>query len=301
MQSAIEFLKAGDTIGIMCPAGAVTAEKMEAMYRQLRQWGYNIKVGKTVGSSYFKYSATDAERLKDLQQMLDDTSIKAILFGRGGYGCVRIIDDLDFTQFNKKPKWLLGYSDITCLHGHIHSNYNIPTIHGQMSGGYQASDWHQDSIDSIHQVLSGEKIKYAVAGHAMNRLGQAEGILVGGNLALISDLIGTKSDIDTKGKILFIEEIGEYAYNIDRMMWQLLRAGKLDQLAGLLVGGFTDTQDNETPFGKTEKEIVWEKVKDFKYPVAFDFPVGHQAENLALKIGVSYQLKVNASVKLEEL
>ncbi len=301
MQSPIDFLKAGDTIGIMCPAGAVSSEKMEAMYIQLRKWGYNLKIGKTVGSSYFKYSATDAERLKDLQQMLDDKHIKAILFGRGGYGCVRIIDDLDFTTFKKHPKWLLGYSDITCLHGHIHSNYNIPTIHGQMSGGYQANDWDQDSIDSIQKVLSGDKIDYVVASSAMNRNGQAEGQLVGGNLALISDLIGTKSDIDTNGKILFIEEIGEYAYNIDRMMWQLLRASKLDKLAGLIVGGFTDTQDNETPFGKTEKEIVWEKVKNFKYPVAFDFPVGHQAENLALKIGVPYKFEVGADVKLIEL
>ncbi len=295
-------LQSGDTIGICCPAGAVVAADMEAMYRQLRQWDFNIKVGKTVGNSYFKFSATDKERLNELQEMLDDENIKAIFFARGGYGTVRIIDQLDFTKFVKKPKWLVGYSDITCLHSHIYSNYKISTLHAHMGSAYITEKQDSKSTQSIYDAISGAKHDYKAAAHPLQRKGEAIGIVVGGNLALLSDLIATPSDIDTKDKILFIEDISEYRYNIDRMMWQLLRAGKLNNLAGLVVGSFNDTQDNEIPFGITELEIVHEKVKHFKYPVCYDFPVGHQAKNLALKIGGGYKLVVSDNeVTLSEL
>jgi muramoyltetrapeptide carboxypeptidase len=290
------YLKPGDTIGITCPAGAVSLPDIEDMIKQLVDWGFRVIVGQTVGTSYFKFSATDQERISDLQQMLDDDSIHAILFGRGGYGAVRIIDQLDFTHFVKHPKWLLGYSDITCFHSHIHTQFQIATIHAHMCGGYRPADYDFDSTWSIFNVLMGKKITYQIELHRMNRMGEASGILIGGNLALLSDLIGTPSDIDTDGKILFIEDIGEYKYNIDRMMWQLYRAGKLSHLSGLLIGGFTDSLDNETPFGMSEYDIVWEKIKEFDYPVCFDFPVGHQARNLALKCGVEYKLKVNNEV-----
>ncbi len=285
-------LQKGNTIGICAPAGAVNAADMEAMYRQIRQWGYNIQVGKNVGKSYFKYSASDEDRLSELQEMLDDDNIHAIFFARGGYGVVRIIDRLDFKNFIKNPKWLVGYSDITCLHSHLHSNYNISSLHSHMGTAYKPENQDAASTESIIQALTGEAHNYKTAAHAFNQEGTATAPIVGGNLALISDLIGTKSDLDTTGKILFIEEIGEYYYNIDRMMWQLLRSGKLDNLAGLVVGSFTDTQDNEIPFGKTAQEIVQEKVKNFNYPVCYDFPVGHQAANLAIKIGGIYTLNV---------
>jgi muramoyltetrapeptide carboxypeptidase len=296
------YLKPGDTIGITCPAGAVSLPDIEDMIKQLVDWGFRVIVGQTVGTSYFKFSATDQERISDLQQMLDDDSIHAILFGRGGYGAVRIIDQLDFTHFVKHPKWLLGYSDITCFHSHIHTQFQIATIHAHMCGGYRPADYDFDSTWSIFNVLMGKKITYQIELHRMNRMGEASGILIGGNLALLSDLIGTPSDIDTDGKILFIEDIGEYKYNIDRMMWQLYRAGKLSHLSGLLIGGFTDSLDNETPFGMSEYDIVWEKIKEFDYPVCFDFPVGHQARNLALKCGVEYKLKVNnEGVEMNEI
>jgi muramoyltetrapeptide carboxypeptidase len=202
------------------------------------------------------------------------------------------IDQIDFTQFKQKPKWLLGYSDITVFHSHLNSQLKISSIHAHMGGGYKPNDYDAMSTQSIFDVVTGTPIQYKIATHKMNRVGVGEGELVGGNLALLSDLVGTKSDIHTQGKILFIEDIGEYKYNIDRMLWQLLRAGKLENLAGLIVGGFADTQDNEVTFGMTEYEIVWEKIKDFSYPVCFDFPVGHQAKNVALKVGVQYQLKV---------
>lgn len=285
------YLKQGDTIGITCPAGALHFEQIEDMLAQLSTWGFKIIIGKTIDTAYYKFSCTDQQRLHDLQLMLDDEEIKAILFGRGGYGVVRIIDKINFSSFCKKPKWLLGYSDITCLHSHIHAQYNIATIHAHMSGGYHLKEKDEPSTQSIYDTLTGEKIKYEILLHEMNRNGYAKGVLVGGNLALLSDLIGTASDINTDGKILFIEDIGEYKYNIDRMMWQLKRAGKLNNLQAFIVGGFTDSLDNETPFGMTEYEIVWEKVKEYKYPVYFDFPVGHQPRNLALKIGVEYEIE----------
>lgn len=286
------YLQKGNTIGITCPAGAVNLNDMQHMFSQLESWGFNVKIGKTIGTSFNKFSATDDDRIADLQAMLDDESINAIFFGRGGYGVVRIIDQIDFTKFNQKPKWLLGYSDITAFHSHLNSQLKISSIHAHMCGGYKPNDFDVMSTQSIFDVVTGKPIQYEILPNKMNRVGVGEGELVGGNLALLSDLVGTKSDIHTEGKILFIEDIGEYKYNIDRMLWQLLRSGKLDKLAGLIIGGFTDTQDNEVTFGMTEYEIVWEKVKDFSYPVCFDFPVGHQAKNVALKVGVQYQLTV---------
>jgi muramoyltetrapeptide carboxypeptidase len=296
------YLQKGSTIGITCPAGAVNSEEMQPMFAQLEAWGFNLKIGKTIGTSFNKFSATDADRLADLQSMLDDDAIEAVFFGRGGYGVVRILDQIDFTQFKQKPKWLLGYSDITAFHSHLNNQMKISSIHAHMGGGYKPNDFDALSTQSIFDVITGKPIQYVIPAHAMNRVGVAKGELVGGNLALLSDLVGTDSDIHTQGKILFIEDIGEYKYNIDRMLWQLLRAGKLSQLAGLIVGGFTDTQDNPVPFGMTEYEIVWEKVKDFSYPVCFDFPVGHQARNMALKVGMQYQLAIeNNQVVLEEI
>lgn len=286
------YLQPGDTIGITCPAGAVLMSEMQHMIQTLEHWGFRVKLGKTVGTQFGKFSATDAERLADVQQMLNDSSIQAILFGRGGYGVVRIIDDVDFTTFMKNPKWLLGYSDITCFHSHVQAQLSVCTIHGHMLGGYQPAQKDVLSTQSIYDALTGKPHAFHIDPHYMNRVGQSSGTLCGGNLALLSDLIGTPSDIDTRGKILLIEDIAEYKYNIDRMMWQLLRAGKLNELAGMLVGGFTDTLDNEIPFGMTAYEIVLEKVKDFTYPVCFNFPVGHQPNNVALKLGITVQLSV---------
>lgn len=295
------YLKKGSKIGITCPAGAVKLQEIENMFIQLRNWGFELVIGNTVGTSFQKFSAPDEERVQDLQQMLDDESIDAILFGRGGYGVVRIIDEIDFTKFNSYPKWLLGYSDITCFHNHLNTQFRMSTIHAHMNGGYQMNYRDELSTQSIYDVLCGKKIRYENEHHQMNRFGNVSGELVGGNLALISDLIGTKSDIQTNGKILLLEDIGEYIYNLDRMLWQLLRAKKLENLVGLIVGGFTDSLDNETPFGMSEYEIVWEKVRDFKFPVCFNFPVGHQPRNVALKLGAHYKFVVNETgVVLEE-
>ncbi len=294
-------LHMGNTIGITCPAAPLSLENIQPMLTQLEQWGFKIVIGQTIGNSFHTFSDTDANRRKEFQHMLDDDSIDAILFGRGGYGVVRIIDGIDFSTFIKKPKWLVGYSDITCIHNHIHSNYNIATIHAHMSGGYMQENKDEASTQSILDVLTGKRIEYTCTTHPLNKQGVCSGVLTGGNLAVLSDLIGTNSDINTDGKIFCIEDIGEYSYNIDRMLWQLYKSNRLKNLAGLLVGGFTDTKNNDIPFFQSPYESVLEKITAYNYPVCFDFPIGHQARNMALKFGSNYTLNVaNNTVTLFE-
>lgn len=295
-------LKKGDTIGITCPAGYMAKEKAQTCIDTLQQWGFEVMVGKTLGSNSANYfSGTDEERLVELQAMLDSEHINAILCGRGGYGVSRIIDKIDFTKFKKNPKWVIGYSDITVLHSHIHSNLKIASLHSPMAAAFNDGVDGNEFIQSLHKAITGKKAKYRSGVYSFNKTGKATGELVGGNLALLVNMIGTASDIKTKNKILFIEDIGEYIYSTDRMLLQLKRSGKLDKLAGLVVGGFTDTKDTERPFGKTVYQAIYDVIKDYDYPVCFNFPVGHAKENYALKVGVEYELGVtNKTVLLAE-
>lgn len=296
------YLKKGDTIGITCPAGYMAKEKAQACIDSLQQWGFTVMVGHTLGSNSKNYfSGTDEERLAELQAMLDSKDIKAILCGRGGYGVSRIIDTLDFAAFKKNPKWIIGYSDITVLHCHINSKLKIATLHSPMAAAFNDGVEGNAFIQSLHRALTGKKAKYKSGVYSFNKKGIAEAELVGGNLALLVNMIGTSSDINTKNKILFIEDIGEYIYSTDRMMVQLKRSGKLDNLAGLVVGSFTDTKDTERPFGKTVYQAIHDTVREYNYPVCFNFPVGHAKENYALKVGGTYQLTVSSrSVTLTE-
>lgn len=296
------YLQKGDTIGLVCPAGYMPVEKVSECIRVLNEnWGFTTKVGNSIGRQYHYFSGTDEERLEDFQHMLDDENVKAILCARGGYGLSRIIDAIDFKRFRQNPKWIIGFSDITILHSHIYRNYYISSLHAPMANAFNADGYQNDFVRSLRNALEGKKIKYQVQPHVFNRKGQAIGELVGGNLALIAHLIGTRSDLKTKGRILFIEDVGEYLYNIDRMMYQLKRSRKLDKLAGLIVGGFTDMKDTERPFGQTVHEIIRDAVAEYDYPVCFDFPVSHDEKNYALKIGVGYKLKVGKNkVVLEE-
>lgn len=295
------YLKQGDTIGITCPAGYITADAIRPAVELMESWGFKIEVGKTVGKRDFTLGGTDEERAADLQNLLDNPDIKAIMCARGGYGVVRIIDRLNFDRFKHQPKWIIGFSDITLLHNHVHTNYHLATLHSKMCNSFP-SNWPQaellqiETILSIKQALTGEQMTYTSPASAFNRHGNASAPLIGGNLSLITSLTGTQSDIDTKGKILFLEDTGEYLYNIDRMLYNLLRSGKLEHLAGLIIGGFKikpDEPDDE--FGKTLQTIVLEKVMPFNYPVCFDFPVGHQKINYALKCGVMHTLKVTGA------
>jgi muramoyltetrapeptide carboxypeptidase len=289
------YLKKGDTIGITCPAGYMAKEKVQACVETLQQWGFVVMQGKTIGSDSDNYfSGTDEERLNELQAMLDSEYINAILCGRGGYGVSRLIDRLDFTKFKKTPKWVIGYSDITVLHAHIHTNFKIATLHSPMAAAFNDGEYNNPYIRSLLKAITGKKAAYKCALHPLNKKGKAAGELVGGNVALLCNMIGTRSDIKTNNKILFIEDIGEYIYSTDRMMYQLKRAGKLDKLAGMVVGGFTDVKDTERPFGKTVYEAIYDIVKEYDYPVCFNFPVSHSGENYALKTGVTYQLNVSS-------
>jgi muramoyltetrapeptide carboxypeptidase len=297
------YLSTGDTIGIVCPAGYMPLEKAQTCIDTLKSWGFNVKPGKTLGGDSANYfSGTDQERLQDLQQMLDDDDVHAVLCGRGGYGLGRIVDDISFRKFKKNPKWIIGYSDITVLLSHIYSNYKIAGLHSPMAAAFNDGGAETDYVLSLKRAITGEPLSYNCPTHAYNKTGEAEGELVGGNLSLLVHLSGTSSDIKTKDKILFLEDVGEYLYNIDRMLWHLKRNGKFDKLAGLIIGGFTDTKDTDRPFGKPVHDIIHEIVKDHDYPICFGFPVSHSTENYALKTGVVHRLNVNSDkVQLEEV
>jgi muramoyltetrapeptide carboxypeptidase len=296
------YLRKGDTIGIVCPSGYMPYEKAATCIEVLTKWGYAVLVGKTLGSQFHYFSGTDAERLADLQAMLDDKTVKAILFGRGGYGMSRIIDQLDFKQFRRHPKWLIGFSDITVLHAHIYHQFNIASLHAPMAAAFNDGGDEHVFVQSLRKALKGIASGYTCNPHTLNREGKAEGRLVGGNLSLLAHLTGSASSFKTKDKILFLEDIGEYLYNIDRMMIQLKRSGMLDQLAGLIIGGFTDIKDTTIPFGSDAYSLIYAHVKEYEYPVCFDFPVSHDKNNYALKIGVKHQLTVTGKkVRLKEI
>ena len=287
------YLKKGDLIGMVCPAGHMPKSRMRTCLRVLREeWGFRVREGRTLGAGENYFSGTDDERLKDLQEMLDDPEVKAVLCARGGYGVGRIIDRIDFSAFRRNHKWVVGFSDITVLHAHIHRHCGIATLHAPMAGAFNAGGWKRASVDSLHRVLTGKRTRHASDPHPYDRQGVATGPLVGGNLALLSHLVGSLSDIQTKGCILFLEEVGEQLYNIDRMLHQLKRAGKLEELAGLIIGGFTECRDTERPFGQGAYEIVRDIVAGYPYPLCFGFPVSHGKENLALKSGCVHELKV---------
>lgn len=301
------YLKPGDLIGITSPAGAITPEEMQPAISVMQSWGYEIRLGDTIGKKEFTRGGTDEERRKDLQQMLDDPGIHAIMCARGGYGSLRIVDQLDWKKFKRHPKWLIGFSDITVLHNHIHSHCRIATIHSKMTNSFpdvwdKAEPVQVQTINSIQDCLAGKKMVYSATPDPQNRDGIAEGILIGGNLKTIETLAGSASDINTDNKILFVEDTGEYLYSIDRMFWNLKRTGKLDKLKGLIVGGFRIRPDDAgDEFGKTLQEIVLEKTMDSRYPICFDFPIGHQRANFAVKCGVQHQLYVkNDRVTLKE-
>jgi muramoyltetrapeptide carboxypeptidase len=301
------YLQAGDMIGITCPAGAITLKEIQPSIDLIESWGFRIKIGDTVGKKEFTFGGTDEERAKDLQQMMDDPSLKAILCARGGYGSVHIVDRLDFKGLSAHPKWIIGFSDITVIHCHLHRHLNMASIHSKMCNSFP-DDWIKaepvqiDTILSIRQALSGGRICYRINPSDKNRAGLAEGPLVGGNLKTIETLAGTASDLPTDGKILFVEDTGEYLYSIDRMFWNLERTGKLAGLKGLIIGGFKIRPDDPgEDFGHTLYDIVLERAGRYVYPVCFDFPVGHQKDNYALKYGIVHRLEIAPGIStLEE-
>jgi len=287
------FLKPNEKIGIVATARKISLEEIQVATNKFNEWGLEVLLGENLFHEDHQYSGTDAERTSDLQQMLDDDSVRAIVIARGGYGTVRIIDHLNFDKFIKNPKWIIGYSDVTALHSHIHQQFNIQTLHATMPLNFPADGKNNNALHSLKKALFGEAVEYTVKPHVLNRMGKASGILTGGNLSLLYALSGTPSDISTEGKILFIEDLDEYLYHIDRMMMNLKRSGKLSHLKALIVGGMTEMRDNTIPFGKEAYQIIAEAVAGFDYPVLFDFPAGHIEDNRALILGGNCEVEIN--------
>jgi muramoyltetrapeptide carboxypeptidase len=289
------YLQKGDTVAIVASARKISLEELQPAIDIINSWGLKVVLPKNVFCTDNQFAGTDEERAADMQWALDEVNIKAIIFARGGYGTVRIIDKLDFTNFIKHPKWIVGYSDITALHQHINQNFSIASLHATMPINFPKNE---EATQSLRKALFGETLTYTVPSHVLNRTGEASGELIGGNLSLIYALCGSKSDIDTKGKILFIEDLDEYLYHIDRMMMNLKRSGKLQYLTGLIVGGMSDMKDNTVPFGKTAEEIILDAVKEYNFPVCFDFPAGHIDRNLAIYFNKNTTLSINKSITI---
>ena len=289
------FLKEGSTIGIVATARKLTWEEVEPTIGVLADAGFKVRTGQRMFGEDNQYSGTDEDRAADLQRMLDDPDVNAILCARGGYGTVRVIDKLDFSEFKKHPKWLCGFSDITVLHAHVSQNCGIATLHSSMPLSMKNLPNDHTQITTLINSLKGELPAYEFAFHSLNRAGEMEGELVGGNLSVLYSILGSESVVDTDGKILFLEDLDEYLYHIDRMMMNMKRNGKLSKLKGLIIGGMSDMNDNAIPFGKSAGEIILEAVAKYDYPVCFNFPAGHIDDNCALILGKKAAIRITDS------
>ncbi len=287
-----------DKIGIIAPARCINFDEVHPSIRVFQKWGLEVELGTNIFRKCNQFAGKDDQRLADLQQMLDDDSIRALICARGGYGTVRIIDKVDFTNFVKKPKWIVGYSDITVLHSHIHRHFGIETLHAVMPVNIITDEAALEAQETLRNALFGKIRSYSYPVTPLARTGETEGVLIGGNLSILYSLMGSVSEPDTDGKILFIEDVDEYLYHIDRMMMNLKRAGKLSKLKGLIVGSMERMNDNATPYGITANEIIANAVAGYDYPVCFDFPAGHGEPNLALILGRNVKLRIGKDVEL---
>lgn len=284
------YLQKGDTIGLVCPARKIPLADIADAVRFLENNGFKAIVGESVGAECHQYAGDDLLRRKDFQQMMDNPEVKAILACRGGYGTVRIIDDLYYGNFVERPKWICGYSDMTALHSHINHVMGIGTLHCTMPVNFKTNT--PAALQSMLDALMGKALDYSFDGHPLNIPGIVSGEVVGGNLSLLYSLLGTKTGLHTHGKILFLEDLDEYLYHIDRMMMALKRAGKLQGLSGIMVGGMTDMKDNTVPYGKTAEAIILEHCGAYGYPICFGFPAGHIDDNRAIRLGIEAKLTI---------
>jgi muramoyltetrapeptide carboxypeptidase len=283
------FLQPGDTIYITAPAKAIEESVVLEAKKTLETWGLNVRVAPHCLGRAAYFSGTDAERLADFQHGLDDPSIKAILCARGGYGCVRIVEELDWTAFQQNPKWIVGFSDVTVFHQKI-NQLGVESIHGIMPLGF--TEGSMEAKETLHKALFGESIILEASPVKENCMGTAKGSLIGGNMTIIYSLIGTELSYTFKNKILFIEDIGEHIYKVDRMLHAFKLAGIFNQISGLILGGFTEMEDTDVPFGKTIEELISEQVVNLGIPVAFNVPIGHIPDNQAVVVGRTVTLTV---------
>lgn len=288
------YLKAGDTIAIVAPSGILKnrTKEIEKAIILLKSWDLNVMVGEHIFEQAGHFAGTDSQRAEDLQKALDDPKIKAIWSARGGYGTVRVIDQLDYSKFKEHPKWLIGYSDITALHNDIH-NEGIETIHALMCTSL-GDDLEEikESISTFKNAVFGIPLSYTLKGSKYNKPGVSSGQLVGGNLTLLHTMLGSRTSIDTDDKIIFFEEIGEYAYHIDRMLISMKRAGYFENCKGIIVGDITKVRKNTTPWGKPIKKLILDIFAEYDFPILFDFPAGHETDNRALILGRNVTLDV---------
>lgn len=288
-------LQEGDQVGIISTARKIDLATLEPAIKLLEGWGLNVVLGTHLFKEDNQFAGTIKERSKDLQCMIDNPNIKGIICARGGYGSIQVIDLVDFSTLQRQPKWIAGYSDVTVLHSHLHQ-LGIASLHSSMPVNFSKNT--AKSLESLQQALFGEELHYTIPTQSYNRKGSAQGIVVGGNLSILYSLMASPSDINTDGKILFLEDLDEYLYHLDRMLMNLKRSGKLKHLAGLVVGGMSDMNDNAIPFGKTAKEIIQSAVSEYSYPVCFDFPAGHLEDNRCIPLGLQAKLIVDKTVSL---
>ncbi len=284
------YLKKGDTVAIVCTARKFMPEEAKPAIELLESWGLKTKLGRTIGLDSCQLGGTDVERAADLQQMMDDDNVKAVWCARGGYGTVRIIDLLDFTKFSKKPKWIMGFSDVTVLHSHLNT-LGIATLHSIMP--FTVPNAPEKVKQTLKDALFGTKLSYVLPSKSYDVKGKAEGELVGGNISILYSLLGSSSSISTQDKILFIEDLDEYLYHVDRMMYNLKRNGYFENAKGIIVGSMRDMHDNEIPFGQNEVQIITAIAKEYDIPIAFEFCAGHQKDNRTLVLGSQVSFEVN--------
>ena len=295
------FLQAGDTVAIVATARKVSKAEMRPAISILESWGLKVQAGKNLYKDDRQFAGTDEDRAGDLQRALNNKNVRAVFFARGGYGSVRIIDSIDWKKFNKDPKWLIGFSDITVIHNHVHRHSSVETLHAPMC--LNLPKLSAQCLQVLKDALFGQRLRYSSskqqpALEKLNRKGKSSGVLTGGNLSILYSLMGSASDADTNGKILFLEDLDEYLYHLDRMMMNLKRNGKLAGLKGLIVGGMTEMKDNPTPFGRTAEEIIAEAVAEYDYPVVYGFPAGHIPNNYPLIFGREVTLNVTEKMEL---
>ncbi|RYD94681.1 MAG: LD-carboxypeptidase [Sphingobacteriales bacterium] len=285
------YLTKGDTVAIVATARKVAGESLDPAINLLKGWGLHVVLGKTIGKEENQLAGADWQRATDFQEMMDNPSIKAIWCAKGGYGTVRMIDRLDFTKFKQHPKWIVGFSDATVLHSHI-NNFDIATIHGIVAISVARAT--PEAIDSFKKALFGNDLSYTIPAHAFNKAGKATGEIIGGNLSVLYSIMGSESEADYKGKIIFIEDLDEYLYHIDRMMMNLKRNGYFKNVKGIIIGGMTKMRDNDVPWGHDALQIIQDITKDLKIPICFNFPAGHITDNRALIFGKQVTLDVAA-------
>ncbi len=288
-----EFLKPGDKIGIVSPAGIVKKTDIEPAIQTINDWGLKVDIGKYLYTQHNFFAGTDEQRLEDFQHMLDDPELRAIFCSRGGYGIIKLIDRLNFTEFLKSPKWIIGYSDITIFHIYLNTYLKCESLHGLMPNNFRYLEPDNISLLSLKNLLFGEHMEYSVEPDKLNKSGRATGELTGGNLSIIYSLQGTRYEIDSTHKILFIEDVNEEIYHIDRMMMNLKISGKLSQLKGLIIGGMSKIRDTNPEYGKSTHEVIAEIIAEYSYPVIYGFQAGHDYPNLALYMGHNIELVAN--------